>query len=44
MGNVAEGAYAVPEPFAAVFQFANVLPVLTNDAILSRTVTVAPLA
>ena len=40
---VALGAYEVPEPSAAVFQPANVYPVLTRDAPALRVAATCPI-
>ncbi len=40
--NIAAGAYAVPEPLAAVFQLLNVFAVLTSAPELVSTVTDDP--
>jgi hypothetical protein len=40
--NVFPGEYVVPEPFSAVFHPENVNPVLDNEPVFPKTVTVEP--
>jgi hypothetical protein len=40
--NVFPGEYVVPEPFAAVFHPENVNPVLANEPVFPKMVTVDP--